>query len=359
MGFSDHDSSSPDHNSSAAAGTRPVPHLLVGLALWALAVFLLFYFFEAAQFVLLIGLATAIVAAAMRPVADRLPGPSGIRAVMSLLILLMVVIGALALLSWALYGPVQESFKQFPQTQEQANKLLNQWAAQFGFSARFTLADLADIAGQLFTGGDAMNWAADIAGTFLRTMLALLVVFIGAMYLLAHPVGSLSDPAIRLLPDKQQPPARQIVLDLQPIYRWWLIGTLFSMFVVGTLFGLGYWIIGLRFAFALALLAALAQSVPTLGPLATLLISLLVAATQGTYHIIGVVVIYLVVQAVESYLLTPLVMRRAVHIPPLMTLLTIIFWGNVLGVAGLILAIPIDLTIWTALKRYLMKDQQT
>jgi predicted PurR-regulated permease PerM len=48
-----------------------------------------------------------------------------------------------------------------------------------------------------------------------------------------------------------------------------------------------------------------------------------------------------------------MVMMRAVHIPPIVTLFTVIFWGNIFGVAGLILAVPIDLTIWAMLKHHI------
>jgi predicted PurR-regulated permease PerM len=119
--------------------------------------------------------------------------------------------------------------------------------------------------------------------------------------------------------------------------------------------GLGFWLVGLEFALPLALFAGVAQSVPTFGPLLTLLLSLVVAATQGLPQVIGVVGVYIVVQSLESYVLTPLVMKRAVNVPPVVTLLTIILWGNVFGLAGLVLAIPIDLTIWAFLRNHIIE----
>ncbi len=145
---------------------------------------------------------------------------------------------------------------------------------------------------------------------------------------------------------------------MQPQLRWWALGTAFSMVVIGPAFGLGLWIVGLEFALPLALFAALAQSVPTFGPMVTLLLALLVAATQSLTQVVGVIAVYVIIQSLESYVLTPLVMRQAVKIPPIVTLFTIILWGNIFGLAGLILAIPIDLTIWAFLKHHLIERHE-
>jgi predicted PurR-regulated permease PerM len=163
-----------------------------------------------------------------------------------------------------------------------------------------------------------------------------------------------SGQAVRLFPKDRRQPTLDALEELRPLLRWWFIGTALSMAMVGTLFGAGYAMIGLQFAAPLALFAGVAQVVPTFGPMITLVLSLLVAIPQGSYQVGGVVVIYVVVQSVESYILTPKVMERAVHVPPVVTLFTIILWGNVFGVVGLILAIPLNLMIWALLKHHII-----
>ena len=174
--------------------------MLAGLALWALVVFLAFYFFAATRFVLLVALATAVLAAALQPVADRLPGPRGVRAVCALLLLVLVVVGAIALLSWALYRPLQESVKEFPETRAQIDEVLSQWASRLGLEVQSAVDNLAAIAGRLFTGDAALGMVADVASAVLTTAVAILVVLVGTMYLLTRPPGSLSGAAIELLP---------------------------------------------------------------------------------------------------------------------------------------------------------------
>src|SRR5690606_18560946 len=83
------------------------------------------------------------------------------------------------------------------------------------------------------------------------------------------------------------------------------------------------------------------------------------ALTQGTSTAIGVAVVYLVIQGIESYALVPIVMKRAVMIPPVVTLFTVVLWGKVFGAAGLFLAIPLDLLVWSFADRFLRQRPST
>ncbi len=331
---------------------------LVALFLWALLLVLAFLHFQGTLFVVLGALAAAAFAATLQPLADRLWGPVSVRAVTAVLLLLIVVALLLFVLGWAMYGPIRENLEQLPDLRRRANDGLQNLAERANITTEVTVSRLAEIAGRILTGSSLADWVSKAADQVLTALLAILVVVIAAMYLLARPSGSLSDVAVKLLPPQRQEPTRRAVAELQPQLRWWALGTAFSMSVVGTVFGLGFWVVGLEFALPLALFAGLAQSVPTFGPLVTLLLALLVAATQGWTQVIGVFVLYILVQSLESYILTPLVMRKAVHIPPVVTLFTIILWGNVFGLAGLILAIPIDLTLWAFLQHHLVEKHE-
>ena len=327
---------------------------LVALGLWALVVVLMFYYGNATRFVLLGGVAALSLSAVLQPLADRLPGPSGLRAGLAVAIFLIVAAALLGTLGYLLHSPVSQSIQDWPQTRANINAKLEDAAESLGVSGQATVAEIGGIAGRILTGGSASRWIGNVAGGILNTLLAIIVVIIASMYLLARPNGSLTGKAVGLLPPDRQKPTLDALDDLRPELRWWVIGTAFSMAVVGIVFGVGYVLVGLKFAIPLALFAAVAQAVPTFGPMVTLLVSLLVAVSQGVTQMVGVVGIYVVVQSIESYLLTPMVMQRAVRIPPVITLFTIVLWGNVFGVAGLFLAIPLDLTIWVLLKHHIL-----
>lgn len=329
---------------------------LVGLFLWAVLLLVAFRFYGAVKFVILAGIGTAVLAAAVQPLADRMPGGRGVRAMLAMAVVLLAVAVAVGAVGITVYPAIQQKVQQWPQIQQRADEGLRTFTRRIGMKDGLTVDELGKTAWQVLTGGASAGWLSNVIGGVITAVLGVVVVVVGAAYLLAKPQGALSGPASRLLPPDRQEPTRRAVEDLQPQYRWWLIGTLFSMGVIGVVFGLGYWIIGLEFALPLALFAALAQVVPTFGPLVTMLLSLLIAATQGTTQVVGVLAVYFFAQTLESYLLTPMVMKKAVKIPPTITLFTIILWGNIFGPIGLVLAIPLDLTIWAFLNRHLVKD---
>ncbi len=344
----------PDTEVVAVTRVRP----LTALFLWAVLLVLAFLHFQATVFVVLGALAAAAFAATLQPLADRLWGPVPVRAMTAVLLLLIVVAVLLFVFGWAMVGPIRENIEQLPDLRRRANDGLQNLANRANITTEVTVSRLAEIGGQVLTGSSLAGWISKAADQVLTALLAILVVVIAAMYLLARPAGNLSGAAVQLLPPRRQEPTRQAIAQLQPQLRWWALGTAFSMSVVAVVFGLGFWILGLEFALPLALFAGLAQSVPTFGPLVTLLLALLVAATQGLTQVVGVIGLYVLVQSLESYILTPLVMRKAVRIPPVVTLFTIILWGNVFGLAGLILAIPIDLTLWAFLQHHLIEKHE-
>jgi predicted PurR-regulated permease PerM len=274
-------------------------------------------------------------------------------AIGSMLTLVLIVGGLGFLLVWTLHTPIAESLANWPSIKQQANDVLLSASDRLRLEDELTVERLFELGSGILTGGSSGTWLNQAADSVSTVALALLVILIATMYLLSSDRGSLSGPAIKLLPARRQEPTRQACEDLECHYRWWAIGTSFSMLVIGVTSGLGYWIVGLDFALALGILAGLTQAIPTFGPMLALAIALAVAATQGLTQLIGVGAVYVVVQTLESYFLTPMVMMRAVHIPPIVTLFTVIFWGNIFGVAGLILAVPIDLTIWAMLKHHI------
>jgi predicted PurR-regulated permease PerM len=352
------DSDPGDESMCKGYSTKIRIRSLVSIFLWGVVLLLAFRFFAAVKFVVLTAIGAAILAAALKPLVDHLRGPLQLRALLMIVLLLLVVSLVLFTAGWLLYEPIVTNVEQLPDIRKRANDGLEDMKQSLGLNGQLDVEEISEIASQILTGGTFSEWLSDIAGSVLTTLLALLLIIIGAAYLLARPAGSLTKPALKILPPDRQEPTMRSLRSLPMQFRWWLIGTLFSMIVIGFIFGLGYWVIGLAFALPLALFAGLAQMVPTYGPMITLFLSLMIAATQGIPHIIGVSIIYLIAQTLESYLLTPLVMNKAVHIPPIITLFTIILWGNILGPAGLILAIPLDLTIWAFIREHLIRFHQ-
>ncbi|MBI2206510.1 MAG: AI-2E family transporter [Candidatus Rokubacteria bacterium] len=336
-----------------ANGVRAVwVYPLVSVVVWLVALMLFLYFFAAGRILLLGLLAAGIVAATLKPIADRVPGPRWVGALLAGLGFIVLTVGLVALLSWRLTGAVEQQIAQWPELREQLNGLLARWSGRFGLEQPVTVQTLVQEISGFVSGTTLQQVGTRAAGIVSAVGLGLAFAFVGSIYLLAEPAERLLRPVERLLPARRHAALRGAVADLEPRLRWWFLGTLASMLIVGAASWIGYTIAGVRFALPLALLAAAFEIVPTIGPLIAFAVAALVAATQSATQVVAELVVYAIVQLLESYVILPLIMERAVRIPPIVTLATVILWGNVFGPAGLLLALPLDLLVWTVLDRF-------
>lgn len=323
--------------------------------IWGVALVLFFEFFQPLKIVLLGLLASASVAAALRPVADRIPGPRSLRALLTGLMFILVVAGLIFLASWLLVEPIQAQIAQWDQIEASLNGGLAFWGHALGIRHPPSVDDILEQVGNFISGQGLGNIVSQTAGATTTLAVVIAFVFIGSMYLLASPPGQFSRSIVKLLPAWRRPAMEGVFRDLQPQLRWWLVGTVIGMVSIGIASYVGYTAVGLKWALPLAIFAALTEAIPTVGPALTLVLALLLASTQGVAQIIGVSIVYVVVQGLESYVLIPVVMKKAVNIPPAVSLFTLILWGKILGISGLLLAIPLDLVIWSLLQHYVVQ----
>jgi predicted PurR-regulated permease PerM len=120
-----------------------------------------------------------------------------------------------------------------------------------------------------------------------------------------------------------------------------LVGNVAISFVAGTVAGLSAWALGLPFAVVLAVLTGLLDLIPQIGATLAAVVLVAVALTVGTGAAIVMLIIQLIYQQVENYVIYPLVYRRAVELSGLTTIIAVLIAGSMLGVVGAILAVPV------------------
>lgn len=129
--------------------------------------------------------------------------------------------------------------------------------------------------------------------------------------------------------------------------RNWLSAQLMAMAVVGVLTALGLWMAGVPLAIALGAIAGLLAFIPNIGPVIAIAPALLLAFPEGQSTLITVIAIYLGVQALESYVVTPLLQQEKVSLPPAFVIAVQLLFGVLFGVLGLALATPISAALMT------------
>lgn len=140
--------------------------------------------------------------------------------------------------------------------------------------------------------------------------------------------------------------------------RNWLVAQLMSMAVVGVLTWLGLWLVGVPLAPILGLIAALLAFIPNIGPIMAAVPAVLLGFSEGPTTALMVVGVYLVVQTLESYAITPLIQQARVSLPPALILSMQLLMGVLFGILGLALATPLaalglTLVRETYVRRYL------
>jgi len=288
---------------------------------------------------------------------DWIPGPRGTD-IAVLGIGMVAIVGLIALLLyWPLQTPISNAVDNWPETKRDVDASLARWSKNLGMTEGSLNVELIVDNIKSFLTGSGGIFFSRTADIVLGILLSLAFTLVGSIFLLSEPPDGLINPMLRIFPARIRPNLRSAMDDLEPKYRAWARGTLTGMFVVFTASTVGYSVIGLKMAIPLALLAGMAEIVPTVGPaIACVIAALFAGATQSGTAAGFVLLVWGCIQALEAYVILPMIMKGAVNVHPAITLFTVVLWGKIFGVAGLMLAIPINLTIWTLLEHLRMRE---
>jgi predicted PurR-regulated permease PerM len=129
-----------------------------------------------------------------------------------------------------------------------------------------------------------------------------------------------------------------------------LIGNVAVSLVAATVAGLSAWAFGLPFPIVLAVITGFLDLIPQVGATIAAVILVAVGLTVSTGAAVAMLIIQLIYQQVENYIVYPVVYRRAVELSPLTTILAVLIAGTLLGVVGAILAVPFAAVIKVVLR---------
>jgi len=129
----------------------------------------------------------------------------------------------------------------------------------------------------------------------------------------------------------------------------WLLGEFTLMVIIGCMTYVGLTLLGFRYALPLSIIAGLLEAVPNIGPIFSTIPAFIVGVAQAPFLGLVAIALYFIVQQLENHLVVPYVMKKAVGLSPIVTLITLIIGGQLFGVLGMILAIPLALFLETLL----------
>ena len=193
------------------------------------------------------------------------------------------------------------------------------------------------------------------ASTMFNAVGDILLLVVAACFFAADP-DLYRNGALKLFPPEQRRRFEDTLDFSAAALRQWMTGQLIAVLLVGTITTIGLWYIGIPSPLALGLIAGILEFVPFIGPLLSAIPALLLALTLGWSEIGWTVGLFVLIQVLESNLMTPLIQKRMVSLPPVLTLFAIVCFGVLFGPLGVLFATPLAVFLFVAVNQLYVRQ---
>lgn len=276
----------------------------------------------------------------------------------SLAIVLVALASVVGLTGWLLAGSIIEQANALAETLPRAVEQLTARLRSYSWGER-VLSELpppGEWTGLLgVRGGSVFSRVTGIASGVLSALVTFIVIVVLGLYLAAEP-HTYRRGILHLIPPRHRTRAREVLDELDTTLGRWLIGRLALMFVNGSLTAFGLWLLDVPLALTLGILTGVLNFIPNFGPLIAgipaVLIALLVSPQTAAYTAL----LFLAVQTLDGYVFTPLVDKRSVELPPVLTISAQVLLGVLVGSTGVVLASPLVASVIVVVRMLYVED---
>jgi len=195
------------------------------------------------------------------------------------------------------------------------------------------------------------NFFSSTLGVITNVSLMLLL----SIYLASEPKTYIKG-FTKLFPQSRRKRVREILYEIGETLSWWLIGKGISMLFIGLLTWIGLYFLGVPLALTLGLIAGILSFIPNFGPILSAVPAILLAFIDSPISALYVLILFIGVQLIESNLVTPLIERRTVELPPVLTIVAQLALTILFGAVGLILATPILAVLMVLVQTLYIQD---
>lgn len=206
-----------------------------------------------------------------------------------------------------------------------------------------------------------VNGASAAGGQIFGGLFSVILIFVFSFYLAMQEKGV--EGFLRMVtPLKYEPYALDLWKRSQQKLGRWLRAQMLLGAVVGVFIFIGLTMLGVEQAFFLGLLAAILEIIPIAGPILAAIPAVIIAFLISPILGVSVIALFLVVQQVESHVIVPVVMKKAVGLSPLVVVAALLIGAKLGGIFGILLAIPLTtvfaelLSDWEKKKRTLIPE---
>jgi predicted PurR-regulated permease PerM len=304
--------------------------------------------------VLLLAFAGVLFAILLRGFSDFLNTHTGMSEKWSLaatvLLLVVLVTGGV----WLLIPSIAEQTDELRQTLPKSVELLEEQVKRYEWG-RWMLEKAPEPAELIPRRGNLFSRITGVVSGTLGAIGVVVVIFFTGLFF-AIQARLYTEGIVKLVMIGKRDRAREVIGQIGAELQRWLIAKLTAMVFVGGLTWLGLWLLGIGIPLTLAVLAALLTFIPNLGPIIAVVPAVLIGLLAGPATAVWVVVLYVAIQTIESYLLTPLLQQQAVSLPPALTIMTQLVMAVFVGGIGLALATPLTVVVLVLVRSLYVQD---
>jgi predicted PurR-regulated permease PerM len=312
------------------------------LAALAVSVFIAWALWEVRDALLLIYI-SALVAIGLSPLVNDLERKRLMRQRVprwaAILVIYVFIIAALiavaSMIIPAVVMQARDLAREFPQLLHQAQ----QWLIDHGVLTREISAQEAVQSASVSGAQDYLGFVANAVLGVIGGVFGVITVLVLAFYLLVDS-SSLILVFLRLFPREKRPQVNDACRRVTNKISAWLGGQLLLAGIIGSTAALGLFLMGVPFFWVLALIAAIGEMIPIVGPILSAIPAVAVALSVSPTLALGVIIFFVGQQQLENHLLVPKIMQRQVGISPVFVIIALLIGGSLLGVMGAILAVP-------------------
>ena len=321
------------------------PLVLWTLATAALAVITLWGLYQARHVLVLIYV-SALLAVGFSPIVRVIERqsvlPIGTRRFprwLAILILYVVILGTIvsviALVAPPLFRQAQQLWSALPEMLDRAQDVLVQRGILRQPLSSQEMFERATGAG----GGQAVGTVFAAIVGLVGGFVGLVTIVILTFYFLVE-AGALRRTLLQISPPRRRARVDAMSRAITEKVSAWLGGQLLLAAIIGSTSALGLWALGIPFFYVLALISAIGELIPVVGPILAAVPAVAVATSLSWNKVLFVIIFFVIQQQLENHILVPKVMQRQVGVNPVAVILALLIGGNLLGIAGAILAVP-------------------
>lgn len=213
----------------------------------------------------------------------------------------------------------------------------------------------ADAIAQLPNPGAALAKVAGALKGVFGVIGMLVTVLILPAYLLLES-DSLAANFIRLFPRDRRAQVARVMGNVTEKVGAWLGGQLLLSGIIGTSAAIGLWALGVPYFYVFAVVSAIGEMVPVIGPIVSSIPAVLVGFSVSVHTGVLVAVYFIIQQFLENHFIVPRVMQQQVGVSAVTVIVALLVGSELLGFAGALLAVPSAAILHVLVKEYLERE---